>query len=230
MKTIQKDIFIKLTFVLSVLLWNGTNGICQSRVYISGGLSNVMVSGNWNTALGNNKAGYRHGSLDAEYERRIMSAVSLVTGVSIFNAGYSGGDLLFGSASEFRAVLVGIPLMARWNIGNRNFILVDLGLNPYYLLDAELKESAYQFNKLKVVEGNITKYSNRFYFATKIQLLYPINRFLIGMYFTLPAPGQSSIRGLDGHWGLNSQQSSYLMANGFSDFMIFGLKAGLRIK
>ncbi len=202
----------------------------QSKLYIDGGISSVIGSGT-NLLFGSNysfKLNYK--TLDIEYEKRLIGSFSMVTGASLFNAGYVTTDGSFSSLSEFKATYVAVPLLARWNVGNRNFFYLDFGLVPYYLLHAHLTESMQQFNGTVTVEGDVTPYSNRFYYASKIQMLYCINRFNIGFYFVAPAKGQSSIRNLEGNWGLNNQQSTYLLSNGFSDYFIGGLKAGWRIR
>lgn len=218
------------------LIWLLLNGLCanmvmgQSKLYIDGGISSVIGSGT-NLLFGSNYSiKLKYKSLDVEYEKRLIGSFSMVTGASLFTAGYVTTDGSFSSLSEFKATYVAVPLLARWNVGNRNFFYLDFGLVPYFLLRAHLTESIRQFNNKVTVEGDVTPYSNRFYFASKIQMIYCINRFNIGLYFVAPAKGQSSIKNLGGNWGLNNQQSTYLLSNGFSDYFIMGIKTGWRIK
>src|SRR5690242_14177184 len=205
----------------------------QSKVYVAGGMSNVFGSG-VNIILGDEGSliKFHYPTLDAEFQTRVIGSLNFTTGVSIVSAGYKTTDDAFSSASEFNAVYVGVPLMARWNAGNKNYLYLDFGMMPLYLARAYLRESFDKFatNNPIVVEGNIAKYSNRFYYAFKFQMLVLINRFYVGLYLVEPSKGQSTMKGLDGHWGLNSQQSTYLLSNGFSDFSIMGFKAGVRIR
>lgn len=205
----------------------------QSKIYIAGGLSNVFGSG-VNIFLGEEGSTFQfnYPVLDVEYQTRVIGSFNFTTGLSVVTAGYNATDDSFSSASEFNATYVGVPLMARWNAGNKNYLYLDFGMMPLYLARAHLTESFDKFsnNDPVVVEGNITEYSNRFYYAFKFQMLILMNRFYVGLYLVQPSKGQSTLKGLDGHWGLNSQQSTYLLSNGFSDYSIMGFKAGVRIK
>lgn len=209
-------------------------GACaQSKIYLSGGISHVFGSG-VNIYLGQEGALFKfnYPTIDAEYQTRVIGSFNFLTGLSLVSAGYKTTDDSFSSASEFSATYVGVPLMARWNAGNKNYLYLDFGMMPLYLARAHLKESFDKFanNDPVVVEGNITDYSNRLYYAIKFQMLVLINRFYVGLYLVQPSKGQSTLNGLDGHWGLNSQQSTYLLSNGFSDFSIIGFKAGVRLR
>ncbi len=223
----RKLISVYLMLVISM------SAAAQSKIYVSGGLSNVFGSG-VNIFLGSDSYGikFNYAAFDAEYQRRVIGSFNFCTGVSLFTAGYETNDDSFSAASQFKATYLAIPLMARWNAGNKNLIYIDGGMMPFYLVSANLKESFDKFgnNNPVVVEGDITKYSNRFFYAFKFQMLVLINRVYTGFYIITPYSGQSTLRGLDGHWGLNSQQSTYLLSNGFSDFTVMGIKLGVRIK
>ena len=217
--------------VVFVCFFN-TRVFAQSKLYISGGISTVFGSG-LNIFLGNSSPAttkYNYRAFDLEYEKRLYGSFSLVSGLSYFNAGYKTDDPSFSALSEFVANYAAVPLMARWNAGNKNFFVLDFGIAPFYLVNAHLKETITKFNSPTTVEGDITKYSNRFYFGYKVQMLFLVNRFYIGLFVIAPAQGQTSLRGLNNHWGLNAQQSTYLLSNGFSDFFVSGLKLGVRIK
>jgi hypothetical protein len=219
---------LAVIFFLSCL--TGATVTCngQSKLYVFGGMSTIFGSGNF--GFYDQFLKFKYQTADVEYEKRLLGSFNVAAGLSLFNSGYSVGPQSFGSASTFKATYAALPLMLRWNAGNKNVLLVDLGLAPYYLANAHLSESITQFNAQKTVEGNITPYSNRFYFGSKFQMTVLINRFAIGWYFFVPFKGQSTLRDLDGHWGLNAQQSTYLLSNGFSDFQIIGFKAGVRIR
>ena len=211
----------------------GFTGCAQSKVYVAGGLSNVLGSG-INIFLGEEGSllKFNYPVLDAEYQTRVIGSFNFATGLSLLSAGFETTDDSFSSASKFTATYIGVPLLARWNAGNKNYLYLDFGMMPLYLTRAHLRESFDKFssNEPVVVEGNITQYSNRFYYAFKFQMLVLVNRFYVGLYLVAPSKGQSTLKGLDGHWGLNSQQSTYLLSNGFSDFSMMGFKAGVRIK
>ena len=202
----------------------------QSRLYVSAGVSDVWIWGSINTWIEKEAFSFNYYTVDVEYERKLIGSFSLMTGVSFFNAGYSSSSYIFGSSSIFKANFIAVPLAVRWNMSNKNVFFIDAGITPFFLLNAHLKEGIYRFNRLYEMEGDITRYSNKIYFGSKFQFVIPVNRFQFAMYMQLPFSGQSSLKGLDGHWGLNRQQSTYLIADGFADYMIVGLKAGCRIR
>ena len=166
---------------------------------------------------------------DLEYEKKLVGSLHLVTGLSFLSTGYSSDDKFFGSAIEFQASYLALPLLARWNYKNRNYLLLDLGLHPYYLLNANLTETIDQFDGEKVVEGNITQYSARILFGVKLQGTIAINRVILSAFAMVPFQGQTVTRNLDQHWGLNKEQSTYLLNNDYLP-LIFGVKTGYRIK
>lgn len=205
--------------------------LAQSKLYLAGGISSVFGSGA-NILLGSSSFGlnYKYRAVDLEYEKRLSGSFNFVSGLSYFDAGYETDDPSFSALSKLNAHYAALPLMVRWNAANKNYLLLDFGLAPFYLINAHLKETLTKFSTPLTVEGDITKYSNRFYLAYKFQMLILINRFYIGLYMITPFKGQTSLRGLENHWGLNAQQSTYLLSNGFSDFFISGFKLGVRIK
>jgi hypothetical protein len=226
--------FKKTTLLLAAtILFVTVSGMCQSKLYVSGGITNIS-GGGLNVTLGEIDEGtffkFDHHAFDVEYSSRLMGSFSILTGLSFLNAGYDVESRLFGSASALKVSYIALPIMARWNVGNKNIFFLDLGLAPFYLLNAHLEESIIQFNTLRVSEGNITPYSNRFYFGYKFQMCVPINRIILGLFYFAPVGGQTSLKGLDGHWGLNGQQSTYLLSGGYSNFQIYGIKAGVRIR
>jgi hypothetical protein len=225
-------IFMRLfkIILLIVFFTQGSSCYAQSKFYLSAGKAAVSGTGT-NLLFGTNYAfKLAYFNFDFEYQRRILGSISTVAGLSVFNAGYNAKEIGFSSQSDFKARYIAMPLMARWSPKNRNSFFVDLGLVPFYLLNAHLKESVDQFNTVRTVEGDIAKYSNRLYYGYKLQMLFQINRYHVGFYFFAPFHGQSSLKGLENHWGLSAQESTYLLSNGFRDFYAMGLKAGVRIR
>jgi hypothetical protein len=217
-------------FLLILFLAQGSSCFAQSKFYLSASRMAVSPTGT-NVLFGTNYAlKFAYFNFDFEYQRRIVGSLSTVAGVSAFNAGYNAKDVGFSSKSDFKATFIALPLMGRWNPGNRNSFFIDLGLVPFYLVNAHLKESVDQFNGVRTVEGDIAKYSNRLYFGYKFQMLFQINRYHVGFYFFAPFHGQNSLKGLERHWGLNAQESTYLLSDGFRDYYVIGLKAGVRIR
>jgi len=220
---------VKFSFTVSFLLI-AYSCFSQSKFYLSAGSSLIFPNGA-NILLGTNyEFKFQHFNIDFEYQRRILGSISTVAGVSLFNAGYNVKEIGFSSKSEYKANYIAVPLMARWNPGNRNFFYLDFGLLPFYLVNAHLKESIIRFNTVRTFEGDIARYSNRLYFGYKVQMLFQVNRFHGGVYFFAPFHGQRSLKDLDKHWGLNAQESTHLVSEGFHDFLVMGLKAGVRIR
>jgi hypothetical protein len=198
----------------------------QTRMFVSLGGS-LSAGGNATTKFGvsGNLAG------DVEWDKKVMGTLHVVTGISTFGVSYSSSNTSFGSyTSKFNAQYVGVPVMARWNVGNRNFLYLDMGLITYYLAYAKLTESIQKFGSTQTYSGNIAPYSNRLYIGFKVQFGFAINRLSISDFFIYQFKGQETINNLENHWGLNSQQSTYLISNGYSDFRVFGIKLSYRIR
>ena len=213
--------------LLAFLLILADPGWCQSRLYVSAGVTGS--SGGPLNLLKDYSQLLGYPYFDLEYEKKLVGSLHLVTGLSFLSTGYSSDDKFFGSAIEFQASYLALPLLARWNYKNRNYLLLDLGMHPYYLLNANLTETIDQFDSEKVVEGNITQYSARILFGVKFQGTIAINRLILSAFAMVPFQGQTVTRNLDQHWGLNKEQSTYLLNNDYLP-LIFGVKAGYRIK
>jgi hypothetical protein len=206
-----------------------TNMDCrsQSRLFISAGVT--RSSGGPLNLLKDYSQALAYPYFDLEIEKKLVGSFYLVTGLSYLSTGYSSDDKFFGSAIEFRASYIALPLLARWNYRNRNSLLLDMGLHPYFLLNANLTERINQFNSEKVVEGNITEYSTRIFLGVKFQGTIAFGRLLLSAFWMVPFQGQTVTRNLDQHWGLNKEQSTYLLNNDYLP-LLFGAKAGFRIK
>lgn len=230
---VSRSFYLKIIALPIALILSVAAAGQSSKLYLTGGITNV-TGGGLNVTLGELDEGtffkFDHAAVDLEYSKRLMGSFSFVTGLSYYNAGYNVASQSFGSASKLKMSYMSVPLMIRWNLGNKNLMFIDVGMQPSYLLNAYLKESIVQFNTTKTCEGNITPYSNRFYYAWKFQMLVPLHRFIVGFFYSGLIGHQSSMRNLAGHWGLNAQQSTYMLSDGYSDFNIIGLKAGMRIR
>jgi hypothetical protein len=221
----MKVIVISIAFCASFSI--ATFG--QTKLYASAGIV-ADLSWNFNELSDDDfkLIDFKFKTLNVESQTRVIGSMNFVSGVSLFNAGYNIRSRDFGSSSDLRIVYLGVPVMARWNIGNKNAFFIDGGVEPTYMLKSHLKESIIRFGEVYEVEGDITKYSNRFYVGWKIQFVMLINRFNLTMFFAGPLSGQSTLGDLEGRWGLNSEQSTYLIY-GYSNFQLFGIRAGVRI-
>jgi len=213
--------------VAGVLL--GHTVVAQSRVFVSFGAS-TSLGGNISTYFAKEPVAW---SADVEWDKKIMGSLYGVTGLSTFGLGYSATrDLLVPSNSTYSARYLALPIMARWNVGNRNMIYLDFGFNTLYLAQAHLSESIDKFNNntLQTFDGNIAPYLNRLYQSFKFQETVAFNRLSISIYVVAQLKGQGTINNLPDHWGLNPQQSTFLSSNGYSDFFLAGIKLTCRVK
>jgi hypothetical protein len=215
------------TLLYIILLLSVSALYGQSRIFISGGIA-TSIGGNTDTFSSNSLA---LPWLDVEYEKKIVGSMSLLTGVSYYGVGYNYDGTGFASnTSNFKANYIAIPLMARWNMFNKHTLYFDFGVVTSYMVKANLNETFYKFSVPQTAEGDISGYSNRILIASKFQVTLAINRFMISPFLMLTFKGQNTIKDLPEHWPLNQQQSTYLLSNGYSDFMLAGLKLGIRIK
>jgi hypothetical protein len=212
--------------IICVCLFMLQNAKAQTRIYVAAGVT-TSYGGDWQTTLAKTKTPIY---FDIELEKKILGSVSIVGGVSTFGVGYNSEDTGFGSQSSYQATFASLPLLFRWNIRNKNILLLDFGLSPYYLVNAHLQESIYKFGIKRDAEGDITAYSKRFFTSFKFQQTITINRFTISLFVIVPFKGQSPIKDLADHWAFNQQQSTYLISGGYKDFVVMGLKTGIRIK
>ncbi len=213
--------------LFTVLLFSALSGYTQSRIYLAGGLT-TSIGGSADTFTATTTT---LPSFDLELEKKIVGSMSLLTGASLFGVGYSyDGTGFAANSSSFKANYAAIPLMARWNMFNKNKFYFDFGILTSYLVNARLKETYPKFSVPQTAEGDIAAYSNRLLVSAKFQETFAINRFSISLFFIVTFKGQSTVKNLEDHWPLNRQQSTYLLSNGYSDFTVFGLKLGVRIK
>ena len=213
-------------FILIIFLWVN-DGWSQSRMYASAGLTRTN-GGPWNIFKDYSQApGTPY--FDFEFDKKLVGPIHFAAGVSYLGIGYSSDDKFFGSAIDFQASYLAIPVLARWNFRNRNYLYLDVGFCPFYLLRANLKEEIDQFNTEKVVEGNISRYSTRLLYYMKLQGSIALSRLKLSAFWIIPFDGQYVTKDLHRYWGLNKEQSTYLTG---SDYLpgYYGIKAGFRIK
>ena len=207
-----------------------TTGVtAQTRLTASMGVT-TSYGGNVTTLLAKSPSMWCG---EIELDKKVLGSLYVVTGLSSYGAGYSATSSFFGPAnSDYRARFLAIPIMARWNAGNRNFFYLDFGFSTFYLVSAHLKESIdkFQNGNMTEFEGNVAPYLTRISEYFKFQETVVFNRFSISVFFVYKFKGQSVIKNLGEHWGLSEQQSTFLSSGGYSDFNIGGIKIGIRIR
>ena len=204
----------------------GLTATAQSRIYVSGGLC-TSYGGNLTTLFASHNPEW---TADLEWERKITGSIYLLAGVSTFGVSYKSEGDAFGAASAYNSRYLAVPVLIRWNMGNKNFLYFDFGLQPYYLVKANLKEHYFKFGDDKIAEGDITAYSNRLFAGAKFQETIAFNRVILSIFIIFPFKGQTQIKNLADHWALNQQQSPYLQSNGYANYAVFGAKIGMRIR
>jgi len=217
---------MKRILLIASLLVSAT-AMAQSRLYISGGMSGSF-GGNINTLLAKERFG--HSCIDLEWDRKMMGSFHSLIGLSYFRVGYFSEEDSFGSMSRFRGDYMAMPVLLRFNVADRNQIYLDAGPSPYYLLNANLEEGITRFGVFESNSANITRYSNRFYMAFRFQVTIALGRFTFSEVIMWQGECNPSTKDLANHWFLNSQESTYLLSRGYSDFMLFGFKVGMRLK
>jgi hypothetical protein len=219
--------FKPILLAACIFLFFVVNTEAQTRYFISLGGS-TSFGGNTSTFFAKVPVSW---SADLEVDKKVFGSLYVVSGLSSYGIGYTASkDIFTPSSSEYSARYICIPLMARWNVGNRNFLYIDFGLNTMYLAHAHLHESQNKFGSTRDYDGNIAPYMNRFYQSIKFQETFAFNRFSISLFIVAQFKGQQAINNLADHWGLNAQQSTFLNSNGYSDFFIGGFKLGCRIR
>ncbi len=198
----------------------------QSRIYVSAGLTSSR--GDHNTLIFSNESG-GYGFFEVEWERKMLGSFHSLIGLSYFKTGYFREEDFLGSMSRFRGNYLAMPLMVRFNVGNKNNFYIDAGPCPYFMLKATLEEGETQFGEFRTFKANITPYSIRLFLGFRVQFTLAVNRFTISG-FVLSGDGNSSVKDLHDHWALNRQESTYLLARGYSNFSMIGWKFGVRIK
>ncbi|HQQ95660.1 MAG TPA: hypothetical protein PLX35_00280 [Cyclobacteriaceae bacterium] len=199
----------------------------QSRIFISVGAA-ASFGGNTDTFFASHQT---TSAVDAEYEKKIIGTMSVLTGVSWYNLGYQyDGNGFASNSSTFKANYLAVPVMARWNMFNKNMFYLDFGMITSWMAQAHLTEGYTRFGFPQKADGDIAAYSNRLLLGAKFQETVLLNRFTLSVYFMVTFKGQNTVRNLPEHWPLNQQQSPYLQSNGYSDYTLLGFRVGVRIK
>ena len=199
----------------------------QSRIFISAGAA-TSLGGTIDTFLASNRTA---ATIDAEYEKKIIGTMSVLTGVSWYGVGYKYDGTGFASnSSSFSANYLAVPVMARWNMVNKNMLHLDFGIVTSWMAQAHLTENYTRFGFPQKADGDIAAYSNRLLIGAKFQETILLNRFTLTLYYMVTFKGQNTVKNLPEHWPLNQQQSPYLQSNGYSDYSMLGFRVGLQLK
>src|SRR5258708_6408119 len=124
----MKSLLRSFSYVL-LFIFAADDSFAQSKLFGSVGGA-YTLGGNFTTTLAT-AGGW---TLDLEWDKKVMGTLHVVSGLSVFSVGYDSKNTSFGSnTSKFNADYIALPIMARWNAANRNFINLDMGFVTYYL-------------------------------------------------------------------------------------------------
>ncbi len=118
-------------------------------------------------------------------ENRLYGPYYWLTGIKINQAGYKFSDL--NHTSSLKSTYVSIPMLLRVNLSNANTLYIDLGLMENILLDAQLKETAYQYSGQGNIARSLSRLSTNFY----IELGFNYRRWGVSAFLQSNAFGSS---------------------------------------
>lgn len=216
---------MKRQYIIMILMIASPSLFAQSRFIVYGG-GTVSSGGGFNQFDATERG---HPLAELEWDKKILGPIHSSIGLSYFRTGYYAQETAFGSMSRFRGNYIGMPLVARYNIANKNYMYVDVGLNPFFLVNATLEEGMTEFGQFRSVKADITRYSGRLFMGYRFQFTMAFNRFSISEFIIWQGKNSSPIKGLQDHWAFSQEQSTYLQGNGFSNFWLSGVKLGIRI-
>jgi hypothetical protein len=172
----------------------------------------------------------RYFSGDLILEKRIISGLYGLTGLSFFQTGHSNylDDGSQGSrTTDMTTSYLGIPLMVRVNY--LNFLFIDIGMIGRIPVYANLEEYGRKGTASELHDRqNIAKYLNQFSlgFSTQASLVY--NRFMFTWYWTF---GKTKIDpALEDVWAVGAWSLFLRDLQPKFTYQMMGLKLGVRIK
>ncbi|MBX2915234.1 MAG: hypothetical protein KF856_08200 [Cyclobacteriaceae bacterium] len=134
-------------------------------------------------------------------------------------------------SSEIKQSLVSFPLLLRINNRNRNAFYTDIGLVPYYVLSASLKESYTDPNSSIVTqdEGNVAPFLPRVGVNFRYGLTFALNRLVLGGHVNLNLTNRGT-GDLIRNWDLTRSDSIFLNSEGSVFKFVYGIQVGYRLK
>ncbi|MFN9501408.1 MAG: hypothetical protein ACK57K_08810 [Chryseotalea sp.] len=163
-------IWRKLLWIAFLIICISSHAQTSSRLFLQAGLG---FSGNTLAYKGTNFKP----SVEFGMDKRIVGSLYVYTGINFYQTLHEVDEETAFSGtvySEFDRYVIGLPILLRYSVGNRNLFYTDFGILPTYLLNANLRESgeAFDYNILEFVnkedEGDITEYLNRFNFSFRL--------------------------------------------------------------
>lgn len=215
----------------------------QTRLYFSlASNTTTEFTAGPNLGLGLNNNSFSVGSFEEEktfgkylradlnFEKRLYGTLYWVSGLSFHQTGYKyrfqGNTTFF--TSDLKSSFLSVPLLLRFNYQNKHMAYLDIGLAVNYLVNADLRESVNQTAAYAAAHDNIASHLSRFSTSFYWQVSLVINRFVVAVYAAEKASGSS--KDFSREWGLERDQSYYLLYFRDYHFKSQGVKISYRIK
>lgn len=208
----------------------------QTRMYLMGtiqGASEVALE--WDYSEDGTPIGYltkfSQPGVELALEKRLSGQLYVYSGIAFnqYHTVYQEPGI--AGSSEIKQALVSFPLLLRINSRNRNTFYTDIGLVPYYVVSASLKESYTDPNSGVVTqdEGNVAPYLPRVGTNLRYGLTFAMSRIVFGGHvsFSLTNRGTGD---LIRNWALTGSDSIFLNSNGSVFKFMYGIHVGYRLK
>lgn len=208
----------------------------QTRMYLMGtiqGASEVALE--WDYSEDGTPIGYltkfSQPGIELALEKRLSGQLYVYSGIAFnqYHTVYQEPGI--AGSSEIKQALVSFPLLLRINSRNRNTFYTDIGLVPYYVVSASLKESYTDPNSGVVTqdEGNVAPYLPRVGTNLRYGLTFAMSRIVFGGHvsFSLTNRGTGD---LIRNWALTGSDSIFLNSNGSVFKFMYGIHVGYRLK
>lgn len=222
----------KLLLIAFLFFCFSSSAQTSSRLFLQAGLG---LSGNTLAYKGTNLKP----SIEFGVDKRIVGSIYVYAGINYYQTLHEvDTETAFSGTvySEFDRSVIGLPILLRYSVGNRNLFYTDFGILPTYLLKANLRESgeAFDYNIFQFVnkedEGDITEYLNRFNFSFRFAQTINYQRFQFVLSVDIPvASGRSSTGNLQENWALGTS-SNFIANGGFINSAFIAFKFGYRLK
>jgi len=225
---------MKILFFLLILI--GVNARAQIKYYGFAGVSQSTIIKNSSAEFTKGLLAYQIG---IEAQIKVISASNILTGLNFYQTNFGAGPyfdderygiVVFDKDFEYKANYIGVPILYRLNYKNRNFLFLDLGWVPSYLLRGNLRESVIGTGINMTGDFDITRYSQKFILPFKIQLSIAYQKFTFTSFMMRLNESNVIPETFVNNWPVSPQFSTYYASKGMTKFRIIGFKIGYRIK
>lgn len=208
----------------------------QTRMYLTGtiqGASELALE--WDYSEDGTPIGYltkfSQPGIELAIEKRLSGQLYVYSGMAFNQYQTVYQEPGIAGSSEIKQALVSFPLLLRINNRNRNAFYTDIGLVPYYLLSASLKESYTDPNSGVVTqdEGNVAPFLPRVGVNFRYGLTYALNRVIFGGHVNLNLTNRGT-GDLIRNWDLTGSDSIFLNSDGSVFKFVYGIHVGYRLK